>query len=429
MHNPHSEDCALFFQEETSMANFELTRSLYMSARTKIVHLVFDGLGGLPRELDGKTELEAARTPNLDALAARSQLGLAVPVRPGITPGSGPAHLALFGYDPLQYDIGRGVLEALGIGFDLQPQDVAARGNFCTVDENGLITDRRAGRIPTEFSQKLVPLLREIKLPGIQTFVEAVKEYRFVLVLRPTDGQTLYANIADTDPQKLGVPPLPARAEDSASEPTAQLVNDWIAGARQILKDHPPANSLNLRGLAKDPGLPKFPDVYGLKAAAIATYPMYKGVAKLVGMDVLPVAGEAVEDEVETLRAHWEAYDYFFFHVKKTDSAGEDGDFERKAGVIEHVDEAVVPAILDLDPDVLIVTGDHSTPAALRSHSWHPVPTLLWSRYCRPDGITSSAGAEFGERACGRGSLGVFPATDELPLALGHALRLNKYGA
>jgi len=406
------------------MADFELLKELQMSRETQIVQLVLDGLGGLPRPSDGKTELEAARTPNLDALAARAQLGLAVPVAPGITPGSGPAHLSLFGYDPLQYDIGRGVLEALGIGFDLQPQDVAARGNFCSVDEEGRITDRRAGRIPTEESRKLVALLRAIKLPGVETFVEAVKEYRFVLVLRPTDGQTLQANILDTDPQRLGVPPLPARAQDKESEPTAALINDWLAAAREILKDHHPANSLTLRGIAKDPGLPHFDAVYGLRAAAIATYPMYRGVAKLVGMEVLPLAGETLEDEVEALRAHWQQYDYFFFHVKKTDSAGEDGDFERKAAVIEHVDQAVVPAILALEPDVLIVTGDHSTPAALKSHSWHPVPTLLWSRYCRPDGV-----AEFGERACGRGSLGVLAATDELPLALGHALRLNKYGA
>ena len=411
------------------MANFELMKALHIPASTKIVQLVLDGVGGLPRESDGKTELEAADTPNLDALAARSQLGLAVPVRPGVTPGSGPAHLSLFGYDPLEYDVGRGVLAALGIGFDLQRGDVAARGNFCTIDEDGLITDRRAGRIPTEFNQKLVPLLRQIELPGIQVFVETVKEYRFVLVLRPTEGQTLYANIADTDPQQVGVPSLPARALDDHSAAMADLVNDWVAAARQVLKDHRPANSLNLRGFAKDPGFPKFPDVFGLKAGAIATYPMYKGVAKLVGMDVLPVSGETLEDEVQTLRTYWNEYDYFFFHVKKTDSAGEDGDFERKAGVIEHVDQAVMPAILDLDPDVLIVTGDHSTPSSLKSHSWHPVPTLLWSRYCRPDGATGPGGAEYGERACGRGSLGVFPATDELPLALGHALRLNKYGA
>jgi 2,3-bisphosphoglycerate-independent phosphoglycerate mutase len=406
------------------MADLELMKKLHIPTQTKIVHLVLDGLGGVPRELDRRTELEAARTPNLDALASRSQLGLAVPVQAGITPGSGPAHLALFGYDPLRYDIGRGVLEALGIGFELEPEDVAARGNFCTVDENGLIRDRRAGRIPTEFNQELVALLRAIKLPEIQTFVETVKEYRFVLVLRPTGGQTLHANILDTDPQQLGVPSLPARAQDDASQPTAVLVNQWIADARGILRDHSPANSLNLRGLAKDPGLPKMSDVFGLNAAAIATYPMYKGVARLVGMDVLPVAGETVEDEVDTLRTHWNEYDYFFFHVKKTDSAGEDGDFERKASVIEHVDEVVVPAIVDLDPDVIIVTGDHSTPSALKSHSWHPVPTLLWSRYCLPDGS-----AEFGERACGHGSLGTFPATDEIPLALGHALRLMKYGA
>jgi 2,3-bisphosphoglycerate-independent phosphoglycerate mutase len=273
-------------------------------------------------------------------------------------------------------------------------------------------------------SEKLVALLQDIELPGVDAFVETVKEYRLVLILRPADGQTLHANILDTDPQQVGVPSLPARAQDEASEATAALVNAWIAAARKILKDHEPANSLNLRGFAKDPGLDTFSDAYGLNAAAIATYPMYKGVAKLVGMRVLPVADESVEEEVETLRTHWADHDYFFFHVKKTDSAGEDGDFERKAGVIEHVDEIVIPAILDLDPDVLIVTGDHSTPSALKSHSWHPVPTLLWSRYCLADGV-----AEFGERACGRGSLGIFPATDELPLALGHALRLTKYGA
>lgn len=404
--------------------SLELIQSLRTKAATKIVQLVMDGLGGAPRALDGKTELEAAQTPNLNALAGRSQLGLAVPVGLGITPGSGPAHMALFGYDPIRYDIGRGVLEALGIGFELQPQDVAARGNFCSVDDQGRITDRRAGRIATEMNEKLVALLRGIELPGVRTFVETVKDYRFVLVLRPTEGQTLYANIADTDPQRLGVPPLPAHAQDEASEPTAALVNRWIEAAREILHDHPPANSLNLRGLARDPGLPRFPEVYGLRAGAIATYPMYRGVARLVGMDVLPVHGDEIEDEVEALRANWANYDYFFFHVKKTDSAGEDGNFDLKSQIIEHVDQVVIPAILALNPDVLIVTGDHSTPSVLKSHSWHPVPTLLWSRYCLPDGSV-----EFGERACARGSLGTFAATDEMPLAMGHALRLGKYGA
>ncbi len=404
--------------------NFKQLQSLHMAAETKIVHLVMDGLGGLPREPGGKTELETAHTPHLDALASEAQLGLAVPIAPGVTPGSGPAHLALFGYDPIKYQVGRGVLSALGIGFDLQPGDVAARGNFCTVDDQGLITDRRAGRISTEVGQQLVTLLRDIQFPEVEVFVFSEKEYRFVLVIRPTAGQTLHANIQDTDPQKTGVPSLPALALDEESEPTSALINAWIAAAREILKSHAPANSVNLRGIAKDPGLPQFQDVFGLRAGAIATYPMYRGVAKLVGMDVLPVQGEDVEAEVETLRAHWSDYDYFFFHVKKTDSAGEDGDFDRKVAVIEHVDEAVIPAILDLNPDVLIVTGDHSTPAVLKSHSWHPVPTMLWSRTCLPDGATS-----YGERACARGSLGVFPATDELPLALGYALRLIKYGA
>jgi len=404
------------------MANFELMKELQVPAKTKIVQLVMDGLGGLPRPSDGKTELEAAETPNLDKLAVRSQLGLAVPVAPGVTPGSGPAHLSLFGYDPLVYDIGRGVLEALGIGFDLQPEDVAARGNFCTVDDEGLIVDRRAGRIPTEFNEKLVAQLRGIELPGVKIFVETVKEYRFVLVLRPTAGQTLTAHIHDTDPQKLGVPPLPAEPQDEASRPTAELVNHWIAAARQILADHKPANSLNLRGLAKDPGLPRFPEVYGLRAGAIATYPMYKGVAKLVGMDVLPT-GDTIESEIETLTQHWDAYDFFFFHVKKTDSYGEDGNFDGRIEVIEHVDH-VLPDILALEPDVILVTGDHSTPAKLKSHSWHELPVLYWADDIRPDGVTS-----FGERPCMAGGLGHIRHVDLLPLAMAYARRLNKYGA
>jgi len=370
-------------------------------------------------EPGGPTELEAARTPNLDHLAAGSLCGLSVPIGPGITPGSGPAHLALFGYDPLKYEIGRGVLEALGIGFDLHDEDVAARGNFCTVDEKGLITDRRAGRIPTEKNVELVKLLRGIKLPGVQVFLEAVREYRFVLVLR---GQGLEGGLTETDPQQVGVPTLPVEALVPEAERTAQLFNQWIAQAREILADQHPANMVNLRGLAKNPGLPSMEEVYGLRAAAIASYPMYRGVAKLVGMDVLDT-GETLEEEVETLQAHFAEYDFFFVHVKKTDSAGEDGDFERKVSIIEHVDE-LVPAILDLEPEVFIVTGDHSTPALLKLHSWHPVPTLLHSRYCRADQTD-----EFSERGCSRGALGRFPAVDLMPLAMANALRLAKYGA
>ncbi len=402
------------------MANLDLMKELHIAGQTKIVMLVIDGLGGLPVEPGGPTELEAARTPNLDALAAESICGLSVPISPGVTPGSGPAHLALFGYDPLLYEIGRGVLEACGIGFPLERSDVAARGNFCSADENGLITDRRAGRIPTERGAELCAMLRAIQLPDVETFVEPVKEYRFVLVLR---GEDLSGGLTETDPQQLGVPPRQVKALIPEAQPTAELFNQWIGQAQELLADQHPANMVLLRGPDKTPLLPSMAEVYGLRAAAIASYPMYRGVAKLVGMDILET-GEIPEEEVETLKTHWAEYDFFFFHIKKTDSAGEDGDFARKASVIEHVDETVVPAIASLEPDVFIVTGDHSTPALLKSHSWHPVPTLLRSTYCRPDEVKA-----FGERACMRGGLGVFPATDLMPLAMANALRLTKYGA
>jgi 2,3-bisphosphoglycerate-independent phosphoglycerate mutase len=402
------------------MNQLELMQELSIKNDTKIVLLVIDGLGGVPIEPGGPTELEAAHTPNLDALAARASCGLSNPVSPGITPGSGPGHLSLFGYDPLQYEIGRGVLEALGIGFDLQPTDVAARGNFCTVDANGLITDRRAGRIPTEEGARRVELLRSIGLPGVKTFVEPVKEYRFVLVLR---GEELAGHIHDTDPQQTGVAPFRAIAYDPSAERTAELVNQWLSEAGQILANHAPANMLTLRGFAMDPNLPKFSDIYELRAGAVAVYPMYKGVSRLVGMDIIPVNGESPTDEFDTVRQHWNDYDFFFVHIKKTDSTGEDGNFEAKAHVIEMVDEAL-PAILDLEPDVLIVTGDHSTPALLKSHSWHALPILLSARTGRKDPVTT-----FGETACLGGSLGHIRHVDIMPLAMAHALRLNKYGA
>jgi 2,3-bisphosphoglycerate-independent phosphoglycerate mutase len=394
--------------------------SLVIPNTTKIVLLVMDGLGGVPMEPGGLTELETAHTPHLDDLARDGVCGLHDPIGPGITPGSGPSHLALFGYDPLQHQIGRGVLEALGIGFDLESSDLAARGNFCTVDENGLITDRRAGRIPTEKGAELVEVLRSITLPGVQTFAEVVKDYRFVLVLR---GEGLSGPLTETDPQQVGAAPLPVKALRPEAELAASLVNQWIAQAKELLADRHPANMVTLRGLDKNPGLPSMQDVYGLRAAAIAVYPMYRGAARLVGMDILPT-GESLEEEAETLREAWADYDYFFLHVKKTDSAGEDGDFAGKAQLIERVDATVIPPLLELQPDVIVVTGDHSTPALLRSHSWHPVPLLLYSRHCRSD-----AASEFSERACASGALGRIPATDIMPLAMANALRLTKYGA
>jgi 2,3-bisphosphoglycerate-independent phosphoglycerate mutase len=401
------------------MDYLDLMTELHIPGKSKVLLLVMDGLGGLPLTADGKTELEQAHTPNLDALATRGICGLSTPVAPGITPGSGPGHLALFGYDPLVHQIGRGVLEALGIGFDLQPNDIAARGNFCSLDKNGLITDRRAGRIPTEVGVRLVNKLKAIRLPGVEAFVEPVKEYRFALILR---GEGLYDGLTETDPQVTGKPPMPVKALRPEAERAAALVNQWLDQARQILADEHPANGCNLRGLARDPGLPKMSEVYGWKAGAIATYPMYRGVAKLVGMDVLPT-GETIEDEVETLKQHWNAYDFFFFHVKKTDSFGEDGNFQGRVEVIEHVDH-LLPSILALKPDVIVISGDHSTPARLKSHSWHELPALIWAEAMRPDEVTT-----FGERACMRGGLGHVRHVDLLPLAMGYAGRLEKYGA
>lgn len=401
------------------MDKLDLMRELSIEAKSKIVMLVADGLGGVPIEPGGPTELEAAHTPNLDALAPFSACGHSTPVLPGISPGSGPGHLGLFGYDPLRYEIGRGVLEALGIGFNLGPKDVAIRGNFCTVDGENRITDRRAGRIPTETCVRLVEMLRKIELPGVQLFVEPVKDYRFVLVFR---GEGLSGAVADTDPQQVGAKPLPARATSAEGERTAELANRWIAQAAGILADQHPANMLTLRGFAVDPRLPTMMDIYKLRSAAIATYPMYRGVARLVGMDVLET-GDTLADQLTTARTHWADYDFFFVHVKKTDSAGEDGDFNRKVQVIEDMDKHI-PDLLALKPDVLLVTGDHSTPAKLKRHSWHTLPVLLWSEYSRPSPIKS-----FGETACLSGSLGFVSHVDLMPLAMAHADRLNKYGA
>jgi 2,3-bisphosphoglycerate-independent phosphoglycerate mutase len=400
---------------------FDHIPPLLRESSSKIVLLVMDGLGGMPIEAGGPTELESAGTPNMDRLAAEGVLGQVTPIRTGITPGSGPAHLALFGYDPLEYEIGRGVLESVGVGMSVGIGDVAARGNFCTLDGDGNISDRRAGRIPSPDAIPLVERLKTIEVPGVTSEVRHVKEYRFAVVMR---GQDLHPEIYDTDPQRTGVPPLPAIAHDPAAETTAQLFNQWIGKAREILSDQPRANGMTLRGFSTDPQLPSFIDSYGLKAAAISVYPMYKGVASLVGMQVIDFDGEAPGDEFAALSRVWDDHDFFFIHIKKTDSKGEDGDFVGKAKIIESVDMAL-PQLLDLHPDVLLITGDHSTPARLKTHSWHPVPFLLWApATARPDDQNA-----FGERACGRGGLGNFPSVDTLPLALAHARRLEKYGA
>ncbi len=397
----------------------QLTKSLKTKNDSKIVLLVADGLGGLPQNPGGPTELEAANTPNLDALAVKSVLGGSIPVKPGITPGSGPGHLGLFGYDPIQYTIGRGALEATGIGFELQQGDVAIRCNFCTLDTDGNITDRRAGRIPTEESAPLARKLRDVKVPGVEVFVEPVREHRFVVVLR---GKGLEGNVHDTDPQATGVPPLDPQPMDEGSRATAEAAKVFVAEARKMLADETKANALTMRGFAAKPDLPGYEEVYGLKAAAIAVYPMYKGLARLVGMDIVGNA-TTLDEQYEVLKSEWNNYDFFFIHYKYTDSTGEDGNFEAKVKKTEEFD-TIVPKIEALDPTVLIATGDHSTPSQLRSHSWHPVPTLLYSEVCRPDQCTT-----FGEKECVVGGLGQFEAKYLMPMALANAGRLGKYGA
>jgi 2,3-bisphosphoglycerate-independent phosphoglycerate mutase len=403
--------------------DFKFLQKLIVPAQTKIAMIIMDGLGGLPLEPGGKTELETARTPHLDALAAQSALGLTIPVGPGITPGSGPGHLGIFGYDPIQYEIGRGALEALGVDFELGPDDVAARGNFCSVDAAGLLTDRRAGRLPTDVSRELAKVLRTIKTDGVEFFVEPVKEHRFAFVMRSAG---LGDALTETDPQKTGVPPMPVRALKPDSEKAARLVNHFIEQARKLLAAYAPkhpANMILLRGFAKFPTVPMYSELFGLRAAAIAVNGMYRGVARLVGMQVLQVDGDTLADEFTTLEKNWNDFDFFYLHVKKTDTAGEAGDFVLKVRVIEQVD-ALMPRLMALKPDVVIVSGDHSSPALLKSHSWHPVPTLLYGKYVRADGI-----AEFGEHACARGSLGVLPAKDVMPIALANAQRITKFGA
>ena len=401
------------------MIRLEQIRELAISSPSKIVILIIDGIGGLPDPRTGKTELETAKTPNLDRLAKEGICGLIDPVSSGITPGSAPGHLALFGYDPFQFNIGRGVLEALGIGFDLGEKDVAARGNFCTVDSSGLISDRRAGRISTEECTELCELLRLVKLEDVDLFVLPVREHRFLAVFR---GEELYPEVTDSDPQRIGWRPNIVAATGPRGEKMAQIANRFVDRSRETLSERYPANMVLLRGFSRLPQIPKFSETYKLDAVAIAAYPMYKGLAKLVGMKIIET-GSSPEEEFATLAHYFNEHDFFYVHIKQTDSAGEDGDFQRKVKTIEEIDNALF-SLLDLKLDVIVVTGDHSTPALLKGHSWHPVPFLLYSERCRPDKVS-----EFSESACVSGGLGRFPALDIMPLAMANALKLTKFGA
>jgi 2,3-bisphosphoglycerate-independent phosphoglycerate mutase len=402
-----------------NMIGFEHMKKISRTTPSKIVLLIIDGVGGLPHPKTGKTELESARKPNLNRIARDSLCGLIDPISSGITPGSAPGHLAVFGYDPVKYDIGRGVVEALGVDLELKPNDIAARGNFCTVDDKGIITDRRAGRISTEKNTELCRLLNGIAIDGAEISVLPVKEHRFVLILR---GEALSPELGDSDPQQAGLAPKNIEALSPQAQRTARIVNEFVSQARSLLQGEPSANMVLLRGFSCHPDIPSIPEIYKLKPAAIATYPMYRGLARLVGMQVLP-SGESITEQLDSLRRYYADYDFFFVHFKNTDTRGEDGDFRAKVQAIEELDKAL-PSLLSLDPEVLIITGDHSTPATLAMHSWHPVPFILKSKWCRPDNVT-----EFSERACLAGGMGRFPATEIMPLAMANALKLDKFGA
>ncbi len=400
----------------------KLIRGLIQTNSTKIVLVVLDGLGGLP--VNGKTELEKAETPNMDSLAQASACGLHIPVAYGITPGSGPGHLALFGYNPLEYQIGRGILEALGLGMDVKKTDIALRCNYATID-NGIIIDRRAGRIPTEQSRKITEKLRSAiaKIDDAEIHFAPGMQHRFAVLIRfPEPLPPAADSVNDTDPQKEGKAPLLPVAGSPASERVARVAAKFIEKVSEVLKKEEKANCALLRGFSVMPDLTAFRDAYGLNAVAIATYPMYGGLAKLVGMSTPAVSG-GVQEEIDFLKANFDKYDFFFLHVKKVDSYGEDGDFAGKCKRIEEFD-ALLPQILSLNPDVLIITGDHSTPAFMKGHSWHPVPVLLKSPY-----VLGGLCKVFSERECTKGELGIFPTVNLMPLALANAGRLKKFGA
>jgi 2,3-bisphosphoglycerate-independent phosphoglycerate mutase len=392
---------------------------LIQPADSKILLVVMDGLGGYADAEHG-TELEEAVTPHLDQLAAEGITGLCEPVGPGITPGSGPGHLGLFGYDPEQFELGRGALSAAGLDFELEAGDVAARGNLATLGAGGVVTDRRAGRIPDAEAQVIVEQLQgAVHLPGIEVFFRHEREHRLLVVLR---GDGLDARVGDTDPQQTGVPPLAPAALAPEAKGTADLVVELDAQIRAALASDPKANVVLMRGFDTHRELPNVDERYGLRAAAIAIYPMYRGIARLLGMDVLGRPADLAE-QLGLLRNAWNDYDYFFLHHKYTDSAGEDGDRGRKIAAIETLD-AVVPELRALGPDVIVVSGDHSTPSQMAAHSWHPVPTLLWSERCGRDDVV-----QYGERWCRHGMLGIRPTKDLMALMLANAGRLAKYGA
>ncbi len=405
--------------------DLKLLSSLTVHNDTKVILVVLDGVGGLPGP-NGKTSLEAAKTPNLDLLARSSVCGFHDPLAPGITPGSGPAHIGLFGYDPFRYLIGRGVLDTAGTPFVFAPGDLASRLNFATLAPDGTISDRRAGRIPDEEGRRVTDLLAENirEIEGVQVLLQHVKDYRAAAIFR---GKQLDGRLCDSDPQKVGLKPLEVvpteRNPSSGAREAARLANTFIARAKKVLAGEAKANFVMMRGFDIYEPLPNFCELYKWRACVVATYPMYKGVSKLAGMRVIDEGQSTVEEELDLVARELPNTDFLFLHVKKTDSMGEDGNFQGKVEVIAHFDQ-LLPRLLELKPDVLCITGDHSTPCSLKSHSWHPVPICIAAATVRVDACVT-----FGETSFLTGGLGRIHSTDVMPLLLAHSGRLMKYGA
>ncbi|MHA2179286.1 MAG: 2,3-bisphosphoglycerate-independent phosphoglycerate mutase [Candidatus Thorarchaeota archaeon] len=413
-----------------------------MSDKRTAVFVVMDGVGDRPqKELGGKTPLEAAKTPTLDKMAAEGQSALMNVIGPGITPGSDTAHLALFGYDPLAEYPGRGPLEAFGAGLETKPGDVAFRSNFATVDSKMVVLDRRAGRtFSPEEQEELQAALNGLEINDVKVRFIATVEHRGALVL---EGEGLYAEISDVDPHETGKKILTVRALKPEAEKTAKVVNELMRVAHERMKGLetnkkrakkglPLANAILLRGPGRHSDVPSLPQRYGIKSAVIAGGALYIGSAKYVGMEHIQVEGQTgtidtnfdniAAKTIETIES---GFNYVFVHIKATDNASHDGNAKEKILAIERTD-AMIGKILEKvgDKIVMAVTGDHSTPVCIKEHSCDPVPILFWSNFIRPDSVK-----RFSEIDAAKGAMHTIRGIDVMPLLLGYAGYIDKFGA